>query len=54
MDIIKTCIEKKVSVFVGIIMVVLFGYIGLLRMPYQLSPTVIEPEIQVTTTWRGA
>ncbi len=54
MDLIKTCIEKQVSVFVGIILVVLFGYIGLLRMPYQLSPTVIEPEISVSTTWPGA
>jgi len=54
MDIIKTCIEKKVSVFVGIILVVLFGYLGLKRMPYQLSPTVIEPEISVSTTWPGA
>jgi HAE1 family hydrophobic/amphiphilic exporter-1 len=54
MDIIKTCIEKRVSVFVGIILAVLFGYIGLMRMPYQLSPTVIEPEISVSTTWPGA
>jgi len=54
MDLIKTCIEKRVSVFVGIILVVLFGYIGLIRMPYQLSPTVIEPEISVSTTWPGA
>jgi HAE1 family hydrophobic/amphiphilic exporter-1 len=54
MDIIKTCIEKRVGVFVGIIMVVLFGWIGLLRMPYQLSPTVIEPEISVSTSWPGA
>jgi len=54
MDVIKTCIEKKVSVFVGIILVVLFGAIGLVRMPYQLSPTVIEPEISVSTTWQGA
>jgi HAE1 family hydrophobic/amphiphilic exporter-1 len=54
MDIIKICIEKKVSVFVGIILVVLFGWIGLQRMPYQLSPTVIEPEISVSTTWPGA
>ena len=54
MDIIQTCIEKKVSVFVGIILVVLFGWIGLQRMPYQLSPTVIEPEISVSTSWPGA
>ena len=39
---------------VGIIIVVLFGWISLQRMPYQLSPTVIEPTITVTTTWTGA
>ena len=39
---------------VGVIIVVLFGIIGLQRLPYQLSPTVIEPEITVTTSWRGA
>ncbi len=54
MNIIKFSIEKPVSVIVGIILVVLFGWIGLVRMPYQLSPTVIEPEITVTTTWPGA
>ena len=54
MDVIKTCIEKRVSVIVGILLVVLFGSIGLMRMPYQLSPTVIEPEISVSTSWPGA
>lgn len=32
----------------------LFGVIGLRTMPYQLTPSVIEPEITVTTTWAGA
>ena len=54
MDIIRFSIEKPVSVIVGIILVVLFGWIGLQRMPYQLSPTVIEAEITVTTLWPGA
>lgn len=54
MDIVSYSIKKPVTVLVGIILVVLFGIIGLLRMPYQLSPTVTEPEITVTTTWRGA
>jgi len=43
-----------VTVIVGVILVILFGLIGLSRMPYQLSPTVIEPEITVTTSWSGA
>jgi len=54
MDPIRFSIEKPVSVIVGIILVVLFGWIGLTSLPYQLSPTVIEPEITVTTTWPGA
>jgi len=54
MDLIRASIEKRVAVFVGIILVSLFGTIGLWRMPYQLSPTVIEPEITVTTLWPGA
>ena len=35
------------------ILVVLFGLISLTRLPFQLSPTVVEPEVTVRTTWRG-
>src|SRR3972149_3821333 len=54
MDIIKYSIEKPVAVTVGVILVTLFGVIGLFKMPYQLTPTVTEPEITVTTVWPGA
>ncbi len=54
MDIVQFSIKKPVTVIVGVILVVLFGLIGLQRMPYQLSPTVTEPEITVRTTWVGA
>ncbi|MGD8369561.1 MAG: efflux RND transporter permease subunit [Desulfobacterales bacterium] len=54
MDPIRFSIQRPVTVIVGIILVVIFGLIGLSRMPYQLSPTVVEPVITVTTTWRGA
>lgn len=54
MDLVKFSIEKPVTIIVGIILVVLFGLIGLFSLPYQLSPTVIEPEITVTTRWPGA
>ncbi|MGD2270316.1 MAG: efflux RND transporter permease subunit [Desulfobacterales bacterium] len=54
MDIVKFSIEKPVTIIVGIILVVLFGLIGLMGMPYQLSPSVVEPDITVTTTWPGA
>lgn len=54
MDPIKFSIHNPVTVLVGVILAFLFGAIGLMRMPYQLSPTVVEPEITVTTTWIGA
>ncbi len=54
MDIIKYAIEKPVTVIVIVILILLFGLIGLFGMPYQLSPTVTEPEITVSTVWQGA
>lgn len=54
MDLINFSIRKPVTVIVGVILVILFGIIGLTRMPYQLSPTVTEPVITVTTVWPGA
>ena len=54
MDLIRYSIEKPVTVISVIIIVLLFGLISLKRLPFQLSPTVIEPEIKVVTTWRGA
>jgi HAE1 family hydrophobic/amphiphilic exporter-1 len=54
MDIVEFSIKKPVTVIVGIILVVLFGLIGLFQMPYQLSPDVTVPEIEVKTIWPGA
>jgi HAE1 family hydrophobic/amphiphilic exporter-1 len=54
MDLIEFSIKKPVTVIVGIIFVLLFGFIGLFQMPYQLSPDVTVPEIEVRTTWPGA
>ncbi len=54
MDLIKASITKPVTVIVGVILVVLFGLIGLQFLPYQLTPDVTEPEITVTTLWPGA
>ena len=54
MDIVEFSIKKPATVIVGIILVILFGLIGLSKMPYQLSPDVTEPEISVTTIWTGS
>jgi len=54
MDIVKFSIEKPVTVIVGVILVVMFGWISLQKMPYQLTPSVTEALITVSTTWTGA
>jgi HAE1 family hydrophobic/amphiphilic exporter-1 len=54
MDFIKASIEKPVSVIVGVVLIALFGYIGLVSLPVQLSPSVTQPEITVETIWVGA
>jgi len=54
MNPISFAIRNPVTILVGVIFLVLFGLISLFGMPYQLSPTVIEPEISVQTFWNGA
>ncbi|MBI5666117.1 MAG: efflux RND transporter permease subunit, partial [Nitrospirae bacterium] len=54
MDIVHTSIKKPVTVLVAVILILLFGLIALYKMPYQLSPDVTEPEIEVRTVWTGA
>lgn len=54
MDIIRFSIEKPITVAVGVILVVLFGTIGLMQLPKQLTPDVETPEITIRTTWAGA
>jgi len=51
---IEFSIKKPVVVIVGIFLVVIFGFLGLSKMPYQLTPTVTKPVITVSTTWKGA
>ncbi|MBN4054258.1 efflux RND transporter permease subunit [Nitrospira defluvii] len=54
MRLIQTMIHRPVTVTVGVILVVLFGLIALFKIPIQLTPEVIKPEITVETFWRGA
>ena len=53
MDIVKLAISKPVSVAVGVILLIMFGLIGLTAIPIQLTPTVDRPIITVSTTWPG-
>ncbi|MFQ5913677.1 MAG: efflux RND transporter permease subunit [Nitrospinota bacterium] len=54
MKLIDFCVRYPVSVLVGVILLLLFGVISMLRIPVQMTPTVDRPEITVETTYRGA
>ncbi len=54
MDIVKYSLNKPVSVAVGVILLVMFGLIGLNKLPIQLTPDVETPQITVRTNWGGA
>ena len=53
MDLIRWCISRPVTVAVGVMLMVMFGLIGLREIPVQLTPTVTYPTITVTTSWPG-
>jgi HAE1 family hydrophobic/amphiphilic exporter-1 len=52
--IIEQAIRFPVTTAVGVILLVMFGAIALLRIPVQLTPDVADPIITVTTVWPGA
>ena len=54
MKLIDFCIRYPVTVMVGVLLGLLFGFIGLKRLPVQMIPTVDRPEITVETEYRGA
>lgn len=54
MDLIKFSIKNPVTIIVSVLIVVLFGFLSLSKLPYQLTPSVTKPEIKVTTRWPGA
>lgn len=54
MDPIRYALQKPITVAVCVILVVLFGVIGLMKLPIQLTPDVEEPQITVRTSWAGA
>ncbi len=54
MKIIDGAIRYPVTTAVGVILLILFGLIALQQVPVQLTPTVDEPTITVTTFWPGA
>jgi len=54
MRLIEGAIHSPVKTSVGVIFILMFGFIGLYFIPVQLTPTVDEPKVSVQTFWPGA
>ena len=54
MPLVQYAIRYPVTTTVGVLLMVLFGVVSLLRLPVQLTPDVTKQEITVDTRWEGA
>lgn len=54
MSLISNSVEHPIKVYVGMILIVMFGLIALGTMPIQLVPEVSVPTLNITTIWPGA
>ncbi|MCI0365804.1 MAG: efflux RND transporter permease subunit [Phycisphaerales bacterium] len=54
MDLIRGAISQPVTVAVGVILTIMAGLVALSRIPVQLTPSVEDTIISVSTTWEGA
>jgi HAE1 family hydrophobic/amphiphilic exporter-1 len=54
MNLIQGSIQRPIAVIAVVIMVLLFGWVALQRIPIQLAPDVRQPVINVETWWPGA
>jgi HAE1 family hydrophobic/amphiphilic exporter-1 len=53
-ELIRLSIGRPVGVWVGILLVTLFGLLSVAGLPIQLTPDVTVPRVSVTTNWPGA
>jgi len=50
----RLALSNRVAALVAALLVMLFGFLSLERLPVQLTPEVERPSITITTTWRAA
>ncbi len=54
MKLTQASLQNRVAVAVAVLLIAIFGYISLTKLPIQLAPNVERPAIGITTAWRGA
>jgi hydrophobic/amphiphilic exporter-1 (mainly G- bacteria), HAE1 family len=50
----RTLVDRPVTVTVGVILIVLAGGISVIGLPIQVTPDVTTPTLTITTRWPGA
>ena len=53
MNLVQSAIRYPVSTIVGVLLLVLFGVVALVKLPVQLAPDVEKHEVTVDTRWPG-
>ncbi len=54
MQLTQASLKNRVAVAVAVLLVAIFGFISLTKLPIQLAPNVERPAIGINTAWRGA
>ncbi|WP_315077963.1 efflux RND transporter permease subunit [uncultured Clostridium sp.] len=54
MNLTKTSVKRPLTIIMVFLVVIMFGYIGYLKMPANLMPDIEIPVVMVTTQWPGA
>ena len=54
MNLIRLSIERPMAIVAMVLMILLFGYVAMQRIPIQMAPDVRQPVIIVKTNWPGA
>ena len=53
-NLIRLAVSRPVTVFVGVVLVVLFGTLSVTGLPIQLTPDITVPTMTISTRWPGA
>ncbi|MEE8119571.1 MAG: efflux RND transporter permease subunit, partial [Gammaproteobacteria bacterium] len=54
MNLTRLSLSNPVAVIVGVLLVMLFGFISIGRLPVQMTPEAEEPQLFIGTSWRAA
>lgn len=54
MDLIRYSIERPIAIFAAVALIMMFGWLALISIPIQLSPSIAQPAIHIWTAWPGA